>query len=409
MRVIAGSARSLRLKTLDGMDTRPTTDRIKETLFNMIGPSMFDCVFLDLFAGSGGIGIEALSRGAREAVFVENNPKAMMCVKDNLKFTKLEGKDYRMASITQDMRYRLSLIRFAEKYGVSKAAIKYKTNRQYIYRWKRRYDGTIESLRDRSRRPHHHPNQHTPEEIKLIQDMRRRNPHSGLVVFWVKLMQRGYKRSIPGLYRFLKKQGILAQKLPNPKYIPKPYEQMKYPGQRIQVDVKFVPACCLVNNAKGKKFYQYTAIDEYSRWRYVEAFEEHSTYSSAQFLKHLIQRFPMPIECVQTDNGVEFTKRFSTSGKETLTLFQRTLKELGIQHKLIRPFTPRHNGKVERSHRKDNERFYTSHTFYSFEDFSKQLQTYNRRDYNQFPMRPLGWKSPQTVLREFIDRGVTYV
>lgn len=160
---------------------------------------------------------------------------------------------------------------------------------------------------------------------------------------------------------------------------------------------------------KGKKFYQYTAIDEYSRWRYVEAFEEHSTYSSAQFLKHLIQRFPMPIECVQTDNGVEFTKRFSTSGKETLTLFQRTLKELGIQHKLIRPFTPRHNGKVERSHRKDNERFYTSHTFYSFEDFSKQLQTYNRRDYNQFPMRPLGWKSPQTVLREFIDRGVTYV
>ena len=146
-----------------------------------------------------------------------------------------------MASITQDMRYRLSLIRFAEKYGVSKAAIKYKTNRQYIYRWKRRYDGTIESLRDRSRRPHHHPNQHTPEEIKLIQDMRRRNPHSGLVVFWVKLMQRGYKRSIPGLYRFLKKQGILAQKLPNPKYIPKPYEQMKYPGQRIKVDVKFVP------------------------------------------------------------------------------------------------------------------------------------------------------------------------
>ena len=211
------------------------------------------------------------------------------------------------------------------------------------------------------------------------------------------------------MYRFLKKTGNLGSKLPNPKYIPKPYEQMKYPGQRIQVDVKFVPACCLVNNAKGKKFYQYTAIDEYSRWRYVEAFEEHSTYSSAQFLKHLIQRFPMPIECVQTDNGVEFTKRFSTSGKETLTLFQRTLKELGIQHKLIRPFTPRHNGKVERSHRKDNERFYTSHTFYSFEDFSKQLQTYNRRDYNQFPMRPLGWKSPQTVLREFIDRGVTYV
>ena len=314
-----------------------------------------------------------------------------------------------MASITQDMRFRLSLIQYAERHGVSNAAKKYKTNRQYIYRWKNRYDGSWDSLRDRSRRPHSHPNQHTPEEIKLIQDMRRRNPHAGLVVFWVKLTQRGYQRSITGLYRFLKKQGMTAQKLPNPKYVPKPYEQMAYPGQRVQIDVKFVPACCLVNEAKGKKFYPYTAIDEYSRWRYVEAFEEHSTYSSARFLEHLIRRFPMPIECVQTDNGMEFTKRFSTPGQVTLTAFQRVLQEHGIRHKLIRPFTPRHNGKVERSHRKDNERFYASHTFYSFADFSRQLQLYNRRDYNRFPMRPLGWKSPQTVLDEFVKYGVTYV
>ena len=184
---------------------------------------------------------------------------------------------------------------------------------------------------------------------------------------------------------------------------------MNYPGQRVQIDVKFVPSSCLVNEAKGKRFYQYTAIDEYSRWRYVEAFEEHSTYSYAVFLRHFLERFPMLVKCVQTDNGTEFTKRFSTSRKETLTLFQRVLQEYGIRHKLIRPFTPRHNGKVERSHRKDNERFYASHTFYSFEDFSKQLKTYNHKDYNQFPMRPLGWKSPQTILKEFIQYGVTYV
>lgn len=92
MRVIAGSARSLKLKTLDGMDTRPTTDRIKETLFNMINPYIYNCRFLDLFAGSGGIGIEALSRGAREAVFVEKNPKAMNCIKDNLRFTRLADR-----------------------------------------------------------------------------------------------------------------------------------------------------------------------------------------------------------------------------------------------------------------------------------------------------------------------------
>lgn len=305
-----------------------------------------------------------------------------------------------MATITQDMRYRLSLIRYAQKHGVTKTAIKYKTNRQYIYRWMRRYDGTIESLRNRSRRPHHHPNQHTPEEIKLISDMRRRNPDAGLVVFWVKLTMRGYTRSIPGLYRFLRKQGMMAVKPPNPKYIPKPYQQMSHPGERIQIDVKFVPSVCLVNEAKGNRFYQYTAIDEYSRWRFVEAFEEHSTYSSAMFVEHLIKAFPFPIECIQTDNGPEFTNRFTTQ-KDKPTLFQKHLEQHGICHKLIRPFTPRHNGKVERSHRKDNERFYATHTFYSFEDFSKQLKIYNRRDYNNFPMRPLGWKTPQQVLTDF--------
>ena len=102
-----------------------------------------------------------------------------------------------MTSITQDMRFRLSLINYANKYGVTKAAVKYTTSRQYIYRWKRRFDGSIESLRERSRHPHHHPNQHTPEKIKLISDMRRRNPDVSLVVFWVKLMQRGYSRSLP--------------------------------------------------------------------------------------------------------------------------------------------------------------------------------------------------------------------
>ena len=308
-----------------------------------------------------------------------------------------------MATITQDMRYRLSLIKYAERFGVTKAAIKYKTNRQYIYRWKRRYDGSIESLRDRSRRPHHHPNQHTPEEIKLIFDMRRRNPDAGLVVFWVKLKQRGYTRSIPGLYRFLRKQGIMAAHPPNPKYIPKPYEQMDYPGQRIQVDVKFVPSACLKNSKViGKQFFQYTAIDEYSRWRFVEAFEEHNTYFSAMFIEHLVKAFPLPIQCIQTDNGAEFTNRFTTH-RDKPTLFQVHLKQHGIRHKVIRPFTPRHNGKVERSHRKDNERFYATHTFYSFEDFSKQLKVYNRRDYNNFPMRPLGWKSPNQVLKDYLS------
>ena len=159
-----------------------------------------------------------------------------------------------MASITKDMRFRLSLIRFAGKHGVA-ATIKYKTNRQYIYRCKRRFDGSWDSLRDKFRKPHHHPNQHTPEEIKLINDMRLCNPDVGLIVFWVKLMQHGYTRTIPGLYRFLRKQSLMAIKPRNPKYLPKPYEQIEYPIQHIQIDVKFVFSCCLVNEASTKKFY----------------------------------------------------------------------------------------------------------------------------------------------------------
>lgn len=89
MRVIAGTARSLRLKTPEGMDTRPTTDRIKETLFNMLQPYLGGAVFVDLFSGSGGIGIEALSRGARHAYFVENEKKALACIQENLRFTHL--------------------------------------------------------------------------------------------------------------------------------------------------------------------------------------------------------------------------------------------------------------------------------------------------------------------------------
>ncbi|MDO4519890.1 MAG: 16S rRNA (guanine(966)-N(2))-methyltransferase RsmD [Eubacteriales bacterium] len=89
MRVIAGKARRLNLKTIEGNDTRPTTDRIKETLFNILSQNIPGCHFLDLFSGSGAIAIEALSRGAEHAVLVEKNPKACACIRENLNFTKL--------------------------------------------------------------------------------------------------------------------------------------------------------------------------------------------------------------------------------------------------------------------------------------------------------------------------------
>ena len=110
MRVISGSARSLKLKTLEGLDTRPTTDRIKETLFNMIQNDIYDRCFLDLFSGSGAIGIEALSRGAKKSVFVDNNSKAIDVINENLEFTKLKenalvmSKSYELAITELDSK-----------------------------------------------------------------------------------------------------------------------------------------------------------------------------------------------------------------------------------------------------------------------------------------------------------------
>jgi len=303
-----------------------------------------------------------------------------------------------MNSITQDTKYRQSLIKYAEKFGVSKASRKYNKGRSYIYFWLARYDGTVESLTNRSRRPKSHPRAHTEAELKLIRDVRRRNPKLGQLELWHRLTLNGYTRAPGSLYRVMKRLGYIQKDKSKKKYTPKPMEQMQYPGQRVQIDVKFVPLTCITN--KGEKYFQYTAIDEYSRLRYLEAFEEHSTYSSAVFLKNaaaFFKKHGFRIDCVQTDNGLEFTNRLNPSGANKRTLFEATLSAMGIRHKLIRPYTPRHNGKVERSHREDQKRFYSSHAFYSFQDFAAQLISHLRRS-NSIPMRPLHYLSPIAFL-----------
>ena len=290
---------------------------------------------------------------------------------------------------------------FVERHGVSRAARKYNKARSYIYFWLARYDGTIESLACRSRRPHRHPNQHTEEEIRLLINMCRRNPLLGRVELWCRLRKRGYKRSLSGLYRILRK----LQLQPEPKkhvYKPKPYQQMTFAGERIQIDVKIVPTACKAGEARMDRLVQYTAIDEFSRLRCLKAYKEQSTYSSKDFLLHIIRfylRRGIEIQCVQTDNGPEFTNRLAYRQTNRLTAFETTALALGIQVKHIKPYTPRHNGKVERSHREDQKRFYNSHSFYSFDDFARQLAAWQNRS-NRLPMRPLGYLSPIDFLQQ---------
>lgn len=204
------------------------------------------------------------------------------------------------------------------------------------------------------------------------------------------------------LFRVLRKLGLSGAAQKKPSYQPKPCEQMSYPGQRVQVDVKVVPRACITD--PELRLFQY----EFTRLRFLCAYQEQSTYSSADFIERLVkwyQRRGITVECVQTDNGFEFTNRCSNSKRDLLTRFELTAKRLGIRHKLIRPYTPRHNGKPERSHREDQRRFYSSHRFFSLKDFEKQLSLHNARSDNR-PMRPLLWISPRELLHHF---AVQYV
>ena len=304
-------------------------------------------------------------------------------------------------SITQDMKFRQSLMKYAEKFDVSRASRKYNKGRSYIYFWRSRRDGTIESLACQSRRPHSHPSQHTEDELKLIRDMRRRNPTLGLTALWYRLKKRGYSRSVESLFRCMRREGLIKPTTAKKKHQAKPYEKMTHPGERIQIDVKVVPRNCLAN--KAERLFQYTAIDEYSRYRILGAYPEQNTYSSSAFLKKVVQQFQtlgIKVECVQTDNGFEFTNRFSNSQKDKQTLFEKTAYALGIRPKLIRPYMPRHNGKVERSHREDQRLFYNLYSFYSLDGFGGQLAAHQNRPNNR-PMRPLKWLSPKEALSSY--------
>ena len=307
--------------------------------------------------------------------------------------------------ITQKLKFKQSVVKFSLKFSVAYAEKKFNVNRRTIYRWIKRYDGTLESLQDYSRRPHHHPNQHSDEEIKLIKHYKNNNKDTGLVVLWVKLRKAGYMRTIQGLYHVMRKLGIYKKSPSKRKHIQPPEVPIAtYPGERVQIDVKFVPMECLTKEAKerGERYFQYTAIDEYTRIRYLYYCKEHSTYESEKFLNRLVKYFPFKIKLIQTDNGFEFTNKLSwnISTRNRQTLFERRLEELNIKYVNTKPHTPTENGKVERSHRKDQERFYYKKIFLNLEDLKEKGKRW-MIEYNNFPMRPLNWLSPKEKLLEY--------
>ena len=303
-----------------------------------------------------------------------------------------------MSILTQEKYQRQRMVKYSQKHSVTETAIRYGVSRKTVYKWIGRYDGTVDSLLDRSHRPKTSPKAHTEQEIRQIRRRLKKYKWTDLLLAYQELIERdGYTRSYGGFKRVAAKLKAIKPVKKKAKKKPKPYQRAEYPGQKIQIDVKFVPKYCVTD---GKKYYQYTAVDECSRWTFREMYDEHSTYSSKDFLEKLVKKAPFPIREVQTDNGTEFTNRLLVIKSKHLTMFEEALIEMGIIYHRIQIATPRHNGKVERQHRTDESRFYKYMKMYSLEDGRKQLAVYQQKS-NNYIKTCLGMKTPNQVVAKY--------
>ena len=311
-----------------------------------------------------------------------------------------------MNRITQDARRRQSVVKLANRKGQTFASCVYKVSLSSVKRWCKRYDGTWQSLQERSHRPKSHPRQHSDvENALIIAAYESRYARYGWDGVYDEAVGNGYSRSYSGIIHAAKRLKLSGrpQKKKREKSYGK-YPELLIPGEKVQIDVKEVPFCCLRGDALryNRRFYQWTAIDECTRFRFIYAFEEHTPENSVKFLKMLVKAFPFQIQTVQTDNGIEFSYRFISD--EVECPFDTSLRALRINHRLIPPRTPWKNGKVERSHRNDQRYFYTWETFHSLDDLNRKLKEHLIWSNNK-TMRVLGGVSPTSRLADCLALG----
>lgn len=247
------------------------------------------------------------------------------------------------------VNHRLAVLRHAEEVtgNVAQTCRYYGISRTCFYKWLRRFEEQgPEGLRDRSSRPHTSPNATSAEVVGKIMYLRQHyhfGPHK--IAMYLKRYH-DVSISPSGVYRVLVRLDM--NRLPASQQH-KPYQKRwkRYekpePGHRVQVDVKFITPI----GAAGRKYYQFTAIDDCTRIRVLRAYPRCNQKTAIQFLDYLLSRLPFRVEVIQTDNGGEFG-----------TQFHYHVLDRGIRHVYIKPATPRLNGKVERSHRIDEEEFY---------------------------------------------------
>lgn len=306
-----------------------------------------------------------------------------------------------MNILTQEAKKKQAVVKFAIRKGKSEASRKYGVSLSSVKRWCKRYDGTWKSLVEKSHRPHSHPNRHTEREERQIKNsFKKCYARYGWDGVYSDLTRKGYSRSFSGMVYAAKRLGLTEEPKPKKKNRKsRRYPEILVPGEKVQIDVKEVPYNCLRGKVlrDGKHLYQWTAIDECTRIRFVYGFEEHTPENTVKFLKMLLKAFPFKIQTIQTDNGTEFTYKYISETE--ISPLDKALNKLGIKHKLIPPRTPWHNGKVERSHRNDQRYFYDWETFRNVDELNEKLEKHLEWSNNK-PMRTLGYKSPKQLLAE---------
>lgn len=306
-----------------------------------------------------------------------------------------------MSIITEEMRFRQRLCEYALKYGVTKAARRYHVNRQLVYRQLAKYDGDVRSLALQSRKPKNSPNNHTQKELAIIKEMLKRHGKYGLAEVYVRCRQKGYTRSFGSMCKQIRKRGYKKVKKQRKSYTVYTNLQGKYPGEKVQIDIKYVPQDCIRFPCYGDKYYQITAIDEYSRKRVLKIVKEKSTYETKKFVLELQSALGFPIRTIQVDNGTEFVNDDDKTSKDSA--FEKALKALGIGARKIRPYSPWQNGKVERSHREDAKILYGQEIFSSEKDLISKVAKHERM-YNSTAKTVLNFKSPNQMVLEFFSK-----
>lgn len=285
-----------------------------------------------------------------------------------------------------------------EKRDIFYVCKKSRCTERSLWRWKAQYNGTLESLVNRSSRPiTPHKLSHTAEERAAIVAIFTEHPDiSYTEALGILRTEHAYKRTYGGFYRYVVKNHLRGTSVKQTEeYIPQPYETPEHIGVKWQMDVKYVPRAC--NHGKFAKewIYQYTIIDEATRERFLFPYKEKSGYSTVDFVKRAIVYFGYAPQTIQTDNGTEFTNPKGT-GEGKKHALDILLDRLGIKHQLIRVYTPRHNGKVERSHRTDSEFFYKTLMFETYEELKEKMAAWVVR-YNNRPHSSLRNKEGKRV------------